>query len=45
MKYGFKLNPHALWIGVHDSPHNKRYCINLLPFLTVWVCEPGGKTP
>ena len=28
---GLLWNPHALWLGAHYSPHNKRHCINLVP--------------
>ena len=42
---GLLWNPHALWLGVHYSPMNRRHCINLVPCLTVWVRLPGGKEP
>jgi len=45
MKIGFLFQLEALWIGVHYSPYCKRYCINFLPFLTVWVMMVGGKEP
>lgn len=45
MIYGIKINKHALWIGAHYSPYNKRLCINLLPFVTLWVVWPGGNRP
>jgi hypothetical protein len=35
----------ALWVGAHYSRRNRRWCINLLPCLTVWVTLPGGKAP
>ncbi len=41
----FLFQPNALWVGVHYSPDNKRYCINLIPFFTIcYVCK-GGKPP
>lgn len=43
--YGLLFNPHAWWLGVHYSSYNRRYCINLLPCLTVWVSLPGGNEP
>lgn len=43
--WGMLFNPHAWWIGVHYSQYNKRYCINLIPFLTVWVAYPDGTAP
>lgn len=42
---GLLFNRHALWIGAHYSPYNRRLCINLIPCLTVWVTLPGGKNP
>ncbi len=45
MKAGLLFNPGALWIGAHWSPFNRRWCINLLPMLTVWVVLAGGKGP
>ncbi len=35
----------SCWIGYHWSKTNKRLCVNLIPFVTVWVCPPGGITP
>lgn len=35
----------SCWIGVHWSPSNRRLCINLLPFITIWICPPGGVAP
>lgn len=45
IKFGLLFNPHALWIGAHYSAYNKRVCINVLPFVTVWVCAEDGKEP
>lgn len=39
---GLLYNECALWVGVHYSQQNKRYCINVLPFLTFWYCADGG---
>lgn len=44
-KWGVKFQPGALWLGAHFSPNNRRWCINLIPMVTVWVCLRGGKTP
>lgn len=35
----------GFWVGVHYSRYNKRFCINLLPFLALWVALPGGHRP
>jgi hypothetical protein len=45
MKVGFKFQPGGLWIGAHWSKPNRRWCINLLPCLTVWVALKGGRCP
>lgn len=42
---GFLLQKGGWWIGVHYSPHNQRWCINVLPCVTVWVCKQNGRTP
>lgn len=42
---GVLVNPHALWVGGHYSAHHKRWCINILPCLTVWWTKPGGYLP
>lgn len=31
----------SAWIGAHYSSYNKRWCINLVPFLTICL----GKSP
>lgn len=45
MKIGFLFNVGAFWIGAHWSKYNRRLCVNLLPFFTVWFVFEGGKTP
>ena len=45
MKFGILVQKGGLWVGVHYSPYNRRYCINLIPGITIWVALPGGKTP
>lgn len=42
---GTLINVHALWIGVHYSPANHRWCINLVPCFTLWITKPQGKVP
>ncbi len=44
-KWGVIWQPGAWWIGVHYSPFCKRYCVNIVPWLTLWVAEPDGKIP
>ncbi|HHA2674730.1 TPA: hypothetical protein ACOECQ_000797 [Stenotrophomonas maltophilia] len=33
------------WIGAHWSDYNRRLCVNVLPFVTLWITLPGGKVP
>ena len=42
---GLLFNPSAFWVGCHYSYEQGRYCINLLPCLTVWVTERNGRAP
>ncbi len=42
---GLLFRPGSLWIGIHWSKKNKRWCINLIPCVTFWVTKPGGNTP
>lgn len=44
-RFGFLFQPTALWIGVHYSPHNRRFCINVLPCVTLWIIRKGGTAP
>lgn len=43
--WGVLFNPGALWIGVHYSPGNRRACINVIPWITVWFIQRGGTRP
>lgn len=45
MKHGWLFRWGSAWIGGHWSARNKRLCLNLLPFVTLWITLPGGKTP
>lgn len=42
---GALLNKHAFWIGLHYSRHCRRYCLNIVPFVTVWLALEGGSEP
>lgn len=44
-RFGLLFNSSSLWVGVHYSDYTRRFCINLLPCLTVWITRPGGKVP
>jgi hypothetical protein len=45
MKMGLLFQKGGMWIGVHYSPYNQRWCINLLPCVTLWICRASGRTP
>jgi len=35
----------SAWVGVHWSAADRRVCINLIPFVTIWITAPGGDVP
>lgn len=45
MKAGILFRWGSCWIGFHWSPGNRRLCINLVPFVTIWVVGRGGIAP
>lgn len=45
MKVGILFRWGSAWVDAHWSSYNQRLCINLVPFVTVWVCLKGGKAP
>lgn len=45
MKAGIIFQKGALWIGMHYSPAEKRYCINIIPCLTIWIATSEGRGP
>lgn len=44
-RFGALVRKGSAWVGVHYSEHNKRWCINLVPCITLWVTKPGGNAP
>jgi hypothetical protein len=42
---GILFNLKAFWFGFHYSEYNKRLCINLIPFITIWFVFKEGKIP
>lgn len=42
---GVLTNPHALWVGLHYSRWNRRFCLNIVPCITLWITLEGGDTP
>lgn len=39
------FNPHAWWVGVHYSAWYRRWCINIIPCVTICYVEYGGTAP
>lgn len=39
------VQPSTFWVGVHYSAWNQRWCINLVPCVTLCVVERGGRMP
>lgn len=44
-RVGVLFNPRSWWVGAHYSPYNGRWCINVVPCVTLWICKPGGFEP
>jgi len=44
-RWGLLFRWSSLWIGAHWSPQNRRWCVNLVPCVTLWIALPGGLTP
>lgn len=45
MRWGILFQPGGLWIGAHYSHYNRRWCINVVPCVTVWIALADGKVP
>lgn len=45
MRAGLLFKLTSFWVGVHYSKADRRFCINLVPCLTLWVALPGGNVP
>lgn len=43
--YGLIFRLESMWIGCHYSSYNKRFCLNLIPFVTFWWIQKGGVRP
>lgn len=42
---GIKFSLHAFWIGFHHAKYHKRTCINIIPFVTIYIVRKGGNLP
>lgn len=45
MKSGVLVRLGSLWVGAHYAKHHRRWCINLIPFVTFWFTLEGGNPP
>lgn len=45
MKPYILFQPGALWIGAHYSTEQNRWCIQLIPMLTLCLVLEGGTPP
>lgn len=46
MRIGILFNTGSMWIGCHYSDYKKRYSVNILPCITIWIAKKnGGKIP
>ena len=45
MKIGILFKPGSFWVGAHWSARNRRLCVNLVPFVTIWIAFKGGTPP
>lgn len=45
IKWGVIIRWKSFWIGCHYSDYNKRYCLNILPCITVWWIKNEGNQP
>jgi hypothetical protein len=39
---GLIIRLSSFWIGLHYSEYNRRYCLNLIPGITLWWIKKGG---
>jgi len=44
-RWGIVFRWGSLWVGGHWAGQHKRLCVNLIPFVTVWVIGEGGDIP
>jgi hypothetical protein len=42
---GIQCRLKSFWIGLHYSSWHRRYCLNIIPCVTIWWTLPGGTPP
>lgn len=45
MRIGVIVRAGSMWVGLHYSKANRRYCINIVPCVTIWIVRKGGVVP
>lgn len=45
IRIGFLFRLKSFWVGIHYSDHDKRFCINIVPCVTIWIVKKGGFIP
>lgn len=45
LTWGVLVRSGSIWIGAHYAPYNRRWCVNIVPCVTVWVALKGGRKP
>ena len=44
-KIGILFRKESFWIGLHYSKANQRFCLNIIPCVTIWWTKKGGVQP
>jgi hypothetical protein len=44
-RWGILFQPGGVWIGAHYSRFERRWCINPVPCVTLWITLKGGRPP
>lgn len=41
-RFGILFRKESFWIGLHYSKACKRFCLNLIPCITIWFIKKDG---
>jgi len=44
-RWGVLFRWRSFWVGLHYSTSHKRFCLNLIPCVTIWWTRKGGDVP
>jgi hypothetical protein len=45
MNWGIIIRPKSFWVGLHYSDYCRRFCLNIIPGVTLWWTREGGHAP